>query len=52
MLSGVVKWIMNIVDLMNWFLKPRLRIEPTPTEELTTRPQLQKNPRYKSSNGF
>ena len=71
MLGGTVRWIMSIIDLINWFVKPRLQIKPAQppapnwglyveTERQknprwyadTQLKQLQKNPRYKSSNGF
>jgi len=53
MLGEVVKFIMII---LNWFIKPR--IVPAITKPnwkayvVEQQQQLQKNPRYKSSNGF
>lgn len=59
MLGEVVKFIMII---LNWFIKPRIvpAIISRPQAELPNwkayiveqQIQLQKNPRYKSSNGF
>ena len=73
MLGEVIKFIMRISDIINWFIKPRLKIKPK-EEELPPPPQtpqtpkwtkeqqqywrgyvathLEKNPAYKSSNGF
>tara|TARA_R110000868_G_scaffold408901_2_gene693181 strand:+ start:1124 stop:1288 length:165 start_codon:yes stop_codon:yes gene_type:complete len=54
MLGEVVKFIMII---LNWFIKPRIVpvIKEKPnwkTYIVEQQLQLQKNPRYKSSNGF
>ena len=70
MLGEVIKFIMSIVGIINWFIKPRLQIKPAelpppppPQEPKWTKEkqqywrgyvvnQLEKNPAYKSSNGF
>lgn len=55
MLGEVVKWIMRITDIVNWFIKPRLQIKPavlfashTPQipEELPLPPQTPQTPRW------
>jgi hypothetical protein len=62
MLGEVIKFIMRIADIVNWFIKPRLQIkskeEPKEDNKWTEKKQkfwndkLGKNPAYKSSQGF
>ncbi len=51
MLGEVVKWIMRITDIVNWFIKPRLQIKPAvpqipEEEELPLPPQTPQTPRW------
>ena len=67
MLGEVIKFIMRIADIVNWFIKPRTQIKPAENKPKDdgvwskekqqywrgyVSHQLQKNPAYKSSNGF